>query len=903
MALQIIFGWYLDGPSFPETSDGSKSTLGKLIAGPAALINQLALRSGLVRPLIPQAVRIANYLAALREVDNGKQPYSASFGIDAWSTASYLLVLRDELVANGWSPDKHSDLGTKVESLAGAEAVAQNIAGVADLTRAVMSCVESSRRSFDLSSIELVTARERLPSSWQKLLEQLALNGTNINQRAASPAAPRHSDLGKVQRMFNGAESAQLSNDGTFTLLEADDEVQASEALAAYLAADTNKNREIVLIRGANTALLDEACSVQDLPRIGGEVKSRWRSIPQLLPLAIGNRWNPPDPLILLEFLSLPLLPIPRDVSYRFARALRSEPGFGGAQWHEAWSQALRENKAHHGSEGTECTIQGNQNHFESELRFWLLPARFDPYEGIPAHELIALSRRIQRWASQKAHGDTSTTSEMLMELHGLCKCFEETVKAVALSRVTRAQVNRILDAVYKDGIAAPGTSAEAATWTHVDQPGQVWSEASTIIWWGCVGNRSERFHFPWTSKEIDALKSAGLILEHPAAETLRDADGWRRCLLNTKDAFFMVAPRVSLGEPNRQHPFLTEFFARFRRINSLPAPSIIRQAHELYESSSLHIAMRNLMRDEIELVALPTARKDWHVQSGIIEPRAEESASSLELLLGCPMAWTLRYKAQMHPGSVLSVPQAGELIGHLLHSCIHKLYSEKTDWTPEPAARRIGKLFDEQIGHIALPLLLPGRMVERTHVKKALCDAIFDFQTMVCNSGFHVLQTEVRQRTSLLGGELVGQIDLILQDEKSRQYVVDFKWAKNLKYKRDEMKQGHHLQLAIYATLQRIGENIVDAGYYMLKQKRLLSATSLLFPSEDVGSPITLEGLWNNAIATCKTEFEALSNGVVCARGIESLQSEQDLLPLPLIPAPCKFCDYESICGKKSNE
>jgi len=48
-------------------------------------------------------------------------------------------VLRDELVANGWTPEKHTDLGPKVESLARAEVVVQNIAGVADLTRAVMS--------------------------------------------------------------------------------------------------------------------------------------------------------------------------------------------------------------------------------------------------------------------------------------------------------------------------------------------------------------------------------------------------------------------------------------------------------------------------------------------------------------------------------------------------------------------------------------------------------------------------------------------------------------------------------------------------------------------------------------------------------------------------------------------
>jgi len=895
MALQIVFGWYLDGPSFPETADRSKATMGKLIAGPAGLINQLAMRNGLVRPLIPQAVRIANYLAALKEIDDGKQLFSSSFRIDPWSTASYLLVLRDQLVSSGWTPDKYSDLGPKVESISRAEAVAQNIAGVADLTRSVQ---QDSRKSSDITSMALVTERERLPPSWQKLLVLLEKNGTAIEQRAARSAAPAHSDLGKVQRMFTESESAPLLNDGTFTILEADDEVQASEALAAYLVGNTRRNKDLVIIRGANTALVDEACSVQGLPRIGGEAKSRWRSIPQLLPLAIGNRWKPADPLVLLEFLSLPLLPVPRHVSYRFAKALRVEPGFGSPHWVEAWSEAIRESQV---SEEHAGAIQSKRNHFETELRYWLLPPRFDPQDGIPAHELIALSRRIQRWSLQEAHSN-SNTSEMLMELYALCKCFEDTVKGVALSRISKAQINRILDAVYKDGIAAPGSSAEASLWTHVDQPGQVWAEASTVVWWGCVGNSSERFHFPWTRKELNALKSVGLPLEHPAAETLREADGWRRCLSNVKDAFLLIAPRVSLGESNKEHPFLTELFARSKLHNESAGPPIILQAHELYENASVKFATRDLVREKIDVGPIPTAKRDWHVRAGIIGPRPEESASSLELLLGCPMAWTLRYKAQMHPGSVLSVPQASELVGHLLHSCIHQLYSEKKDWSAELAARRIREIFDDQVCRVALPLLLPGRIVERTQIRKAVSDAIFDFQEMITREGFRVTETELRRRKGLLAGDLVGQLDLILQGANLNEYVVDFKWARNLKYKRDEIKEGRHLQLAIYALLQ--GDELpVDAGYYMVKQKRLLSATSLLFPSEDVGSPISLEELWNSAITTYKTESEALSNGVVCAKGVDVLQSEQDMLPLPLIPPPCRFCDFGNICGKKDYE
>ncbi len=898
MTLQLVFGWYLDGPTFPETTDGSRATLGKLVGGPAVLINQLALRYGLLRPLIPQAVRIANYLSALKQIDDGKQLFSRSFQIDAWSTASYMLVLRDQLVSAGWTAEIQHDAGPKINAIGMAERVAENIGGVADITRDVMIRVQNSRKRCDISSIGLVTQRERLPNSWQNLFNNIAMNGTTIDQREYSPTAPEHSDLGKIQRMFSGSKTCQLSDDGTVIVLEADDELQASEAVAAYLAADPGANENLVIVRGANTALLDEACSIQGLPRIGGTLKSRWRSILQLLSLAISSRWEPADPLTMLEFLSLPLSPVPRRVSYRFARALRLLPGFGTSHWQQAWADAIQDSLAR-GDDENDIGRNRKTQTFERELNYWLQPTRFDPCVGIPAHELVAVSRRIQKWALQGTHGNDNN-SKLLMDLYVLCKCFEDSVKGTGLTVVTKAQIDRILDAVFKDGIAAPGSSAEASVWSHVDVPGQVWGETSTVVWWGCVGNRAERFYFPWSIREISTLQSLGVFLEHPVAETLRQDESWRACLFSVKNEFLMVCPRGSAADTTREHPFKTELFARLASSGCSTSRSIIRQAHEIYERPRIRLGTRELIRELSARIAIPSATRIWNVTPGAVLPRLEESASSVELLLGCPMAWTLRYHAQMHPGAMLSVSHGSELTGALIHFCIHKLYTESKDWTPVLAADRVTEIFDEQIRKIALPLLLPGRIVERTQIRTALGEAIFDFQNLIQGRGLSVWETEVRRQSKLLDGNLIGQLDLVLRDKASNEYVVDFKWSKTAKYKTDEIKQGRHLQLACYASLQRgSGESTVGAGFYMVKQKQLLSTASQLFPSNQIASPVSLEALWQSAIIDCEDEFSELLNGRVCAAGIDSTTSGSDDQPNELIPPPCKFCDYGSICGK----
>src|SRR5579885_1881564 len=98
MNLAFTFGWHLDGPTFPE-----ECKVGKLTVGPIGFLSQLALRLGLSGAFPPQAIRIAEYMSRLRELEAEQPFFAASFKTDPWGTTKSLLHLRDELVANGWT--------------------------------------------------------------------------------------------------------------------------------------------------------------------------------------------------------------------------------------------------------------------------------------------------------------------------------------------------------------------------------------------------------------------------------------------------------------------------------------------------------------------------------------------------------------------------------------------------------------------------------------------------------------------------------------------------------------------------------------------------------------------------------------------------------------------------------
>ena len=95
-------------------------------------------------------------------------------------------------------------------------------------------------------------------------------------------------------------------------------------------------------VLGKDSALLDHALHRVGLPRLGASTPSPHRALLQVLPLAFALAWNPPDPKSLLDFLLLPVSPLPRWAANRLASRVAQTPGVGGPLWQEVFEEIAK---------------------------------------------------------------------------------------------------------------------------------------------------------------------------------------------------------------------------------------------------------------------------------------------------------------------------------------------------------------------------------------------------------------------------------------------------------------------------------------------------------------------------------------------------------------------------------
>ena len=226
--MHLIFALAADGRVYPDTHDASGS-LDKDVVGPLGLVQTLETQLGMLAPRISKAVRISTYLAKLRAC-GGDRFWASSFSRDPWSTAATLLEWRDTLVGGGWHG---TAIGSnRLDDLAAAEAVEPTLpAGLEDRAIALLDVLKT-RPGLRIHQLGLADRRDLLPPLWARIVEALESVGVTIFQHEQPELAAEGSDLRIVQRVLSGEPVKPLAGDGTFTMVEADTELIAAEAVA-----------------------------------------------------------------------------------------------------------------------------------------------------------------------------------------------------------------------------------------------------------------------------------------------------------------------------------------------------------------------------------------------------------------------------------------------------------------------------------------------------------------------------------------------------------------------------------------------------------------------------------------------------------------------------------------------
>jgi hypothetical protein len=268
-----------------------------------------------------------------------------------------------------------------------------------------------------------------------------------------------------------------------------------------------------------------------------------------------------------------------------------------------------------------------------------------------------------------------------------------------------------------------------------------------------------------------------------------------------------------------------------------------------------------------------------------------------------------LRYRAALYEGGVASIGSGPLLFGTLGHRLVHALH-EAGALSVEGVARDLDGHLEKLLREEASVLLRPGMTFELAQLRRQLVDAVTALVELVAASKLRIMDVEMEVGARWRDGELQGRLDVLLQDERGREVVVDLKWGHG-RY-RDKLREGHAIQLAVYAAARRLhtGAERVPAAYFSLANGKMLTLDDGLFAE---GRPVdgpTLEQTWEKLARTIGRVEQALSTGRVPVTGVgdprgllEVLgvpESRRDSFYEPEPEAACEYCPYGAICGRR---
>jgi RecB family exonuclease len=853
--------------------------------GPSGFIEILETARGLGAPSTAKVVRIAAFQAALEKMVGPPRFWTRSLEVDGWATARTLLQWRDELVDAGWDPSA-SWTSPRLTDIAAAEKAAADMPpGLADRVCALVENLVTGP-SLPIRRIRLIDARELHPLGWRRLFDRLEACGVAVEEVPLAPSAPGGTALGRLQRWMTDGGLIEGEPDGTLTIATSASAALAAEIMGQWVA--ERGDREAVLIaQDADTHLLDQGLCAAGQPRAGRSRASAHRGSLQILLLAFKIAWTPFDPRALMELLAFPTSPIAPRAARRFAAALEEAPGRGSTMWREAWAEIDEAELANTNGDPVEL----KKAHARlKRWREWVEPEPADPNAGMSLTAALAACDRTAAWAGARhaIHSDQLYSATV-----ALARDVRAALVKIAREVLPRTLIERIIDQALDIGHDNPAAEAEAARWRCVPQPGSLWAPAETVVWWNFRTTQEGLQRQPWTDAERHELAEQGCPVDDVGLASRAASASWERAVLNARGNLLFVAGGLDSDDDEALHPLAhrlapaTEKLASYVRIeDALSAPTFIVGGVEL-------------RRAAVPVAPLPQSRPVWPAPAGYRE-RLEgliHSATSFEAGLGCQLKWALKHVARLRPGRVRSIPDSNQLLGNLAHALAQEIFVPGDPPSPEAAKDRAGELLDGLIDHIAAPLRLPELAAKLAEARARLPAAMAALARTLADNELTVEETEKQVSASFETALSVrGAVDLVARDKNGQHVIIDLKWTRNDKKRREELQQGNAVQLATYGAMTA-GNESYRAGYFLLNQRQFATLVEGGLIGRAVIGARGFPATWAAVRESWRKLAEHAEAGQLVACGVEG---HEEYLPADLsivLEANCKWCDYQTLC------
>ncbi len=860
--------------------------------GPETLLAWLETQLGLPPTACHHADRITEYANVLDSL--GPSSISASMETDRWATASELLSRRDELLLAGWDEREASGLPKIARDLAQATDGKKLVfPSEAERLQKILGAFDAGQ-TLPAHDCCLTDLPEAWPTVWRDLFQYLDLSIF----AEFEPAAPNGSALLTAQTSLGGGDSKPITPDESFRYAHTRSQSPAVEFVVGILASSTDLMADTVICcEDDDLAIRLDACLHRiGLPTTGASISTRAHPVLQVLPLAMALCWEPVDPQALLDFLTLPLIPLPRKAAARLAAALIKEPGLGSRSWEAAVIEL--------------CSIENDpERKLRDRLDAWLLCERTPLGTDIPTRILRSRCGLVSQWAAGRAIAmakDENPNPKLINALQTAARqasLLGELAESQG-TQLSEPQLARLLEEALASGVTTTACLEADGGPIRVQSLAEIAGPCKRLVWLG-VGTGDAR-GCRWSTHQLRELADAGIEIDDgsKALASLRSAE--IRGFQFVSQAFLAVLLPQDLEK--RWHPIWLTIREQLSERGSHHPPVF----EDLVAANSTdELAPFTFESCETTIEPPQPQRLAWDIPYELLKDRDSVSASELQTRLGCPLKWTFNYQARLRPSSIAELPSDFLLKGSFCHSLLEQVFGDgKPTPSVDEAVAQITFAFDERLPLDAAPLAQPNKYFERQQLRSQMENATRVLIETLTAGGYRIVGIEVELDSQAFDKSLVGWVDCVVAKEDGSEAIIDFKYGGRSKY-HSLIEKGEAVQLATYAYGRRNKDGAFPAVAYLILSDGLLYTPSAS-PLEGgnhrsmIDAP-AIQSVWQHFFdAVNNADDWRTTNDLVPARPLQNSTAWPPGATIVLdekikesdFQAVCQYCNFKRLCG-----
>lgn len=840
--MKIFFSPEYSGAVYIKSADGADVMMDTTVVNTIGLINMLELRMGLHYANMPEHERIANYFNAmcLYMKANPHNVMEPSFKISGLSTAKAMLAWRDELRSADWNFDG-SEISERLKVIIGVEEYFRKHEKCDLVSRLHAVVNQMEQQKLDCKDMEIVLQCDiaLLSPCVSNLL--LALEGRGATLSAAVKAAEDANNLSKIRLAIAKGKSDEIK-------LDADD-----ESLLVWQFADERSANEYLAFKGladvdvwvnADNKQMDNWLELMNKPLTGSVCNDCSPQLTQLFMMGVGLFAEPLNVNTLIEWMNMPVHPIDSFFRNRLANAIVAEGGYRNDKCKSLIERFIAGEFVYLTDdekmlpEEEQKKIRNKEQKKRKELVSIFLPPLVSQ-GAAKTEKLKAFAMNLSSWARVKVKqmlekGENLLWVEQLMAVASMCEAFSIMLNTIDSEEVDYKTIDSWISTIYTKA-SFTNAIAERGSRLVVDSPAKIASPVKKTIWIGVEGDNAHTqqcaFLYP-TEKETLTEKHYIDIWSEQSENAYREQMMMTPLIMTQKQLILVVCERRG-GEPTLKHPLIV----RLEQMLGKQYDSIVRHPHlEKEEMRKVNMVSHDEHDDVIHFEHADKIQWPNHF-----------SPTNIGTLAEYPFDYMMKFLLGINADGKAQMTNEKAAMGNVAHAVIESLFSPrggKRYSKPEEVAKRIDEEYDSVYYNVleakgAILQLAENKLSEKLlHEQLKTClDVLLD---ILKENDLKVTGCEQYVEDDMMLGlpkahddegsemtrDVLGYIDMTLEDKDGHPVVFDFKWTSSRSYYQNVLQANRSVQLEFYRHLlgRKTKDTVGKVAYFLMPAAQLYS-------------------------------------------------------------------------------